>query len=210
MEVMAPMLSERQSIQWPLLFRKRIEMLIQSMDLNVWNIILDSPHVPYKEVDGKLVIKTRREWNDRDKKIIQINCKAYNTFFCTLGASEFNKVSMCENDKPKTESLETTHEGSNQVKESKIRLLTHDYELFKMRKGESINEMFERLTNIVEGLKALGKEFPNAQLEKKRNTKCASENEEDMAMLARKFNRFVKKTFRAKRPINGKGQAIQA
>ncbi|EOX94245.1 Uncharacterized protein TCM_003782 [Theobroma cacao] len=34
-------------------------------------------------------------------------------------------------------------------------------------KGESINEMFERFTNILRGLKALEKDFPNTQLVKK-------------------------------------------
>ncbi|EOY14100.1 Uncharacterized protein TCM_033346 [Theobroma cacao] len=78
-----------------------------------------------------------------------------------VGASEFNKVSVREC-KEIWDTLETTYEGTNQVKESKIGLLPHDFELFRIREGESINEMFERFTNIVRGLKALGKDFPNA------------------------------------------------
>lgn len=61
----------------------------------------------------------------------QINCKAHNTLLCALKASEFNKVSMCENAKQISNTLETTYEGTNQVKESKFGLLTHDYELLR-------------------------------------------------------------------------------
>ena len=36
--------------------------------------------------------------------------------------------------------LEITHEGTNQVKESKINLLVHNYELFSMKENETIVE----------------------------------------------------------------------
>lgn len=45
-------------------------MFIQSMDLDAWKVILDGPHMPYKEVDNKIVIKTRHECSDKDKKWI--------------------------------------------------------------------------------------------------------------------------------------------
>lgn len=107
MKFIATMLSERQSIQRPLLFvgvnypywKKRMKIFIQSMELDVWNVILNGPHVSYIEVKRKLVIKSRKEWSDRDKKLIQTNYKVYNTLLYALGVSEFNKVSMCENAK---------------------------------------------------------------------------------------------------------------
>ncbi|XP_017973176.1 PREDICTED: uncharacterized protein LOC108661381 [Theobroma cacao] len=137
------------------------------MDLDVWNVILNSPHVHYKEVEGKLRVKSRKEWSDKDKKLIQTNCKASNSLLCALNVSQFNKLSMCENAKRIWDTLETSYEGTNQVKEFKIRLLTCGYEFFRMREGESISKMFERPTNIVEGLKALGMDFFNGQLVKK-------------------------------------------
>jgi hypothetical protein len=51
--------------------------------------------------------------------------------------------------------LEVTYEGTNQVKESKVSMLVHEYELFKMKNDESISEMFTRLTNIINDLKSL-------------------------------------------------------
>ena len=55
--------------------------------------------------------------------------------------------------------LETTHEGTNQVKESKINLLVHSYEFLFMKNNETIVEMITRFTEIVNGLKALGKTY---------------------------------------------------
>ena len=45
--------------------------------------------------------------------------------------------------------LELTLEGTNQVKESKINLLVHNYELFSMKENETIVEIITRSTNIV-------------------------------------------------------------
>ena len=54
--------------------------------------------------------------------------------------------------------LEITHEGTNQVKDSKVRILVNDYEMFKMKSNESIVEMFTRFTNVVNRLEGLGNE----------------------------------------------------
>ena len=55
--------------------------------------------------------------------------------------------------------LENTHEGTNQVKESTINILVHDYELFSMKDFESIVEMFSRFMVIMNELEALGKTY---------------------------------------------------
>ena len=55
------------------------------------------------------------------------------------------------------------HEGTNQVKESKINLLVHNYEFFSMKETETIVEMITRFTDIVNGLQALGKTYEESE-----------------------------------------------
>ena len=43
----------------------------------------------------------------------------------------------------------------------------HKYELFKMKEGEGIQEMFNRFNDILNGLKALGKTYSNFKLVQK-------------------------------------------
>ena len=59
--------------------------------------------------------------------------------------------------------LEITHEGTNQVKKSKINLLVHNYELFLMKKNRTIVEMITRFIDIVNGLEALGKTYKESK-----------------------------------------------
>ena len=60
--------------------------------------------------------------------------------------------------------LEVTHEGTSQVKESKISILVHKYKLFKMELNESIFSMYIHFTDIVNNLKNLGKSYTNSEL----------------------------------------------
>ena len=56
------------------------------------------------------------------------------------------------------------HEGTTDVKRSKINTLTHEYELFKMNQYETRQDMQKRFTHIVTHLASLGKIFPNEDL----------------------------------------------
>ena len=46
-------------------------------------------------------------------------------------------------------------------------MLVHKYELFKMEHDESITEIFTHFTDIINGLKSLGKSYSNSDLVRK-------------------------------------------
>ena len=68
-----------------------------------------------------------------------------------------SRVWQCKSPKEIWRLLEITHEGTNQVKESRINILGHDYELFSIKDFEYVVEMFSRFMVIVNELEALGK-----------------------------------------------------
>ncbi|GAV63422.1 UBN2 domain-containing protein [Cephalotus follicularis] len=86
------------------------------------------------------------------------------SLLCAVNADEFNRISSCDSAKEIWKLLEVTYEGTNQVKESKISMLVHQYELFMMHDYENISDMFTRFTTIINSLKNLGKFYPNQEL----------------------------------------------
>ena len=50
--------------------------------------------------------------------------------------------------------LELIYEGTTEVKETKANLLITEYEMFKMKTDESISNMFARLMQLINHLKA--------------------------------------------------------
>ncbi|KAK2988049.1 hypothetical protein RJ640_001990 [Escallonia rubra] len=63
--------------------------------------------------------------------------------------------------------LEVTHKGTNQANETKINMLVQQYEAFKMKKNESINEMYSRFTLIINRLKLLGTVYHEKEMGRK-------------------------------------------
>ena len=57
-----------------------------------------------------------------------------------------------------------TYEGTNDVKRVRKHALIQEYELFKMKQGESIVGVQKRFTHIVNHLMGLGKEFDKEKL----------------------------------------------
>ena len=74
---------------------------------------------------------------------------------------------MCKIAKEIWHKLRVTHEGTTQVKDSKIAFLSNQYEMFKMLENESITLWFDRYTTIVNQLNQLEKVIPKDELVKR-------------------------------------------
>ena len=87
--------------------------------------------------------------------------------YYALSASKFNRIFTCSSAKEIWDRPEVTHEGTNQVEESKISTLVHKYEIFQMEQNEIITSMFTCFTNIINCLKNLGRVYTNSDIIRK-------------------------------------------
>ena len=100
----------------------------------MWDVVLDGLYVLIKIRTGSEALepKLRSEQSETEVKKVQVNFKAINTLPCALNLTEFNRISTCTTVKEIWDKLKITHEGTSQVKESNIGLLSNQYEMFKM------------------------------------------------------------------------------
>ncbi|XP_031258299.1 uncharacterized protein LOC116116351 [Pistacia vera] len=138
---------------------------IRSIEYNLWKIVEQGNFVPMNE--STALAKDEEHYTTEDEKKLILNDKALNILFCALDSTEFGRVLACETTEDAWESLQTTHEGTSQVKESKIEMLFRDYELFGMKTRESIIDIYKRFSNLINDLKGLGKSFATLELVKK-------------------------------------------
>ncbi|GAV70628.1 zf-CCHC domain-containing protein/DUF4219 domain-containing protein/UBN2 domain-containing protein, partial [Cephalotus follicularis] len=149
-------------------WKAKMTIFIQSLDYNLWDLIVDGPSLPtITNENGEIIPKPRNKYNDDDRKIVQLNAKAKHIIICAINSNEFNKVSSCVSAKDMWDRLEVTYEGTNQVKEDKINMLVHEYEMFTMHDNEDIKTMFTRFTNITNALQAIGKIYTNSEMVRK-------------------------------------------
>ena len=87
------------------------------------------------------------------------NAKAMNMLFYALDRNEFNRVSMCQTAYEIWRTLKITHEGTKKVKQSKIFMLKNQFQNFRMKQDESINDMYSRFQDIYHSLLGLGEKY---------------------------------------------------
>ncbi|XP_072072112.1 uncharacterized protein [Arachis hypogaea] len=149
-------------------WKERMRIFVQSIDYNIWKIILNGPDVPTKQnADGEVVAKEDSEWTEEEKKKVELNAKAINLMHCAISFEEFRKVSRCKTAKEIWDKLRLTHEGTKQVRETRIDMLMKEYEMFSMKEDESIDQIFERFSIIINNLDAMGRNYSEETLVRK-------------------------------------------
>ena len=158
-----PLFDGRNYIHW----KEKMTLYLQATNYALWLLITKGPKILSKVVDHISVPKLEDEFDERDYNLLQANAKAKLILVCGLDANEYNKFSGCITAKEIWDKLEITYEGISQIKESRIDMLIHDYELFTMESFESISEIFHKFTNIINALKSFGKSYTNGELVRK-------------------------------------------
>ncbi|GAV82398.1 UBN2 domain-containing protein, partial [Cephalotus follicularis] len=131
-------------------------IFIQSLDYNLWDLIVHGPNLStIRNENGDVIPKPRNTYNDGDRRSVQINAKAKHIIICAINSNDFYRILSCISAKKMWDRIEVTYEGTNQIKEAKIIMLVHDYEMFTMNENEDIKSMFSRFTNIINALQAL-------------------------------------------------------
>ncbi|GAV75842.1 UBN2 domain-containing protein, partial [Cephalotus follicularis] len=126
------------------------------------------PNLPtIRNENGDAIPKPRNTYDDNDRRRVQINAKAKHIIICAINSNDFNRISSCILAKEMRDRLKVTYEGTNQVKEAKISMLVHDYEMFTMNENEYIKSIFSRFTNIINALQALDKTYSNSGMVRK-------------------------------------------
>ena len=92
------------------------------------------------------------------------NSKALNVIFCIVSLDEFHRISHVTIAKEAWEILETTYEGTEKVKDTKLQMLTTLFEELKMRKDESFDSFYEKLNEMVIGKFNLGEKTEDSKV----------------------------------------------
>ncbi|XP_075077415.1 uncharacterized protein LOC142164131 [Nicotiana tabacum] len=132
--------------------------------------------------------------------LIQVNAKEQNLLYNAISVEEYEKISSCNTAKEMWGKLEVTYEETSKVKETRINLLVHDYELLQMKEGESIEETFARFIKIIGDLKAFGKPYSSGDQVRKILRRPENDIdddpealEEEIAMVSRNMNGLMRR-----------------
>lgn len=77
------------------------------------------------------------EWGKAIEDKFNANNKALNTIFCGVSPEKFHKISHVDTTKEAWDILQTTYEGTKNVKDAKLEMLTNRFKELKVGENES-------------------------------------------------------------------------
>jgi len=105
-----------------------MKIFTESLDKGIWDAIENGPFVPKFEKYGSFIEKSWSQWTDSESKKVKFNCIAKNIITSALYSDEFFRVSQFKSSKDMWDTLEVTHEGTNEVKRARKHTLIQEYD----------------------------------------------------------------------------------
>ena len=105
-------------------------------------------------------------WDKAALAASNANSKALNATFC-VSPDEFHRISHVTIAKEAWEILETIYKGTKKVKETKLQMLTTQFEELKMSEDESFNSFYGKLNEVVIGKFNLGEKTEDSKIVRK-------------------------------------------
>ena len=119
------------------------------MDVRAWRSIMTGWTPPMvTDSEGKKVLKPEIDWSTKDDRLANYNNKALHAIFNGCNADHTKLIFSCETAKEAWEILQTTFEGSDDVKRNKLLSLTICFENLRMHDDESLSDFYNKLYDI--------------------------------------------------------------
>ncbi|XP_057445347.1 uncharacterized protein LOC130737553 [Lotus japonicus] len=134
------------------------QLFIESTNYRLWDII-ENGNIVHKDDAGEPIKKD--QLTEAQHKDYQLNARAKLFLLCALSKSQLDKVDGLATAKEVWEALGLAYEGTANVRQAKVSLLVAEYETFKIKESESIDDMFGRFQTIVNGLRNLDRKYEN-------------------------------------------------
>jgi hypothetical protein len=118
------------------------------------------------------------------------NVQATRVITGSLCAHEFNKVRNIQITKVIWDTLKEAHEGTEYVRQGKMDLINKELELFFMKDGETVKEMYDRLMVLVLDIRALGsKDWDDSKVTQKL-LRAFAHKEKNLTQMIRRDPRY--------------------
>ena len=139
-------------------WKVRMRAFLCSIDESVWDTV---------DIGWTRPEAAKSEWDKAALAVANANRKALNAILCGVSSDEFHKVSHVTIAKEAWQILETTYEGTEKVKDTKLQMLTTHFKELKMSEEESFDSFYGKLNEVVIGKFNLGEKTDDSKIVRK-------------------------------------------
>ncbi|KAL6552522.1 hypothetical protein OROHE_007902 [Orobanche hederae] len=145
---------------------------LSSIHDDMWTIIEEGPFIFLKDntpeeiaaVKPAKIPKKRTEMSSDDRKPANLDNRARDILYQNLDKATMVKIKNCKNAKEIWDTLAIMCEGTELIKENKLTIATQKFDNFKMKTGETVDQVDARFTEIINEINSLGKTYGNREM----------------------------------------------
>ncbi|KAJ9542321.1 hypothetical protein OSB04_028827 [Centaurea solstitialis] len=158
------------------LWKTRMELFLSGSDPQIPYFLENGPHVPTQPVHvvppagdqpgipARELVKPVTDWNDEDRRLVNIDTKARSLIAMSLPDDVFHSVCHLRSAKEIWDTLCVQYEGTVVLMESIKIFLVRKYESFIHQKDETLSQIHQRFNCLLIDLKTIGTIYPNSEV----------------------------------------------
>ncbi|KAJ9556599.1 hypothetical protein OSB04_011213 [Centaurea solstitialis] len=158
------------------LWKTRMELFLSGSDPQIPYFLENGPHVPTQPVHAvppagdqpgipaRELVKPVTDWNDEDRRLVNIDTKASSLIAMSLPDDVFHSVCHLRFAKEIWDTLCVQYEGTAVLMESRNIFLVRQYESFIHQKDETLSQIHQRFNCLLIDLKTIGTIYPNSEV----------------------------------------------
>jgi hypothetical protein len=161
-----------------------MQMHLYGLHPSLWKIVVVGVTIP---AEGEaLTIEHEQD--------LHLNVQATSVIMGSLCAQEFNKVRNIQIAKVIWDTLKEALEGTEHVRQGTTDLINRELQLFFMKDGETVREMYDRLMLLISDIRALGSvDWDDSKVTKK-FLRAFSPKDKNLATMIRRDPNYHKMT----------------
>ncbi|KAJ9547221.1 hypothetical protein OSB04_019764 [Centaurea solstitialis] len=158
------------------LWKTRMELFLSGSDPQIPYFLENGPHVPTQTVHAvptagdqppipaRELVKLVTDWNDEDRRLVNIDTKARSLIAMSLPDDGFHSVCHLRSAKEIWDTLCVQYEGTAVLMESRKIFLVRHYESFIHQKDETLSQIHQIFNCLLIDLKTIGIIYPNSKV----------------------------------------------
>ncbi|KAJ9536753.1 hypothetical protein OSB04_un000057 [Centaurea solstitialis] len=158
------------------LWKTRMELFLSGSDPQIPYFLENGPHVPTQTVHPipaaggqpavpeRQLVKPVTDWNDEDRRLVNIDTKARSLIAMSLPDDVFHSVCHLRSAKEIWDTLCVQYEGTAVLMESRKIFLVRQYESFIHQKDETLSQLHQRFNCLLIDLKTIGTTYSNSEV----------------------------------------------
>jgi hypothetical protein len=150
-------------------WKGKMEAYVCQIHDRAWMAIEDgyTPPMMTPTGGGEEVPKPKAQWTPQEFEASKWNNKAMHAILCAMDDNQYKLIQTTRIAKEAWDILETAHEGTEVVKDSKLQVLQTQFETIRMEEDECFNDFQVKLMDIVNQSHQLGDPYSDRRIKQK-------------------------------------------